>query len=80
MKMWRWGLIWGLTAVFMASHGLVFIIGGAASILYLSSPVIGILLIAAGVGLEYESRRRRDRRNRELIGRVLRIIKQSGGR
>ena len=70
------GVIWGLAAVFIASYGLVFLIGGAASILYLSSPVIGILLIVAGVGLEYEGRRRRDRENREQLGRVLRIIEQ----
>ena len=70
------GLIMGLAAVFMASYSLVFLIGGAASILYISNPLIGILLIAVGVGLEYESRRRRDRQNREQIGRVLRIIGQ----
>ena len=72
-------LIWGLSALFMASYSLVFLIGGAASILYLSSPVIGILLIVAGVGLEYESKRRRDRQSREQLGRVLRIIEQKGG-
>ena len=70
------GVIWGLTAVFMASYSLVFLIGGAASILYISNPLIGILLITVGVGLEYESRRRRDHQNREQIGRVLRIIGQ----
>ena len=54
----------------------MFLIGGAASILYGLSPAIGIALIVAGVGLEYESRRRRDRENREQIGRLLRIIEQ----
>ena len=73
------GVIWGLTAVFMASYSLVFLIGGAASILYGFSPVFGILLIVAGVGLEYESRRRKDRENREQIGRLLRIIGQREG-
>ena len=68
------GLVMGLAAVFIASYGLVFLIGGAASILYGLSPVFGIALIVAGVGLEYESRRRRDRENREQIGRLLRII------
>ena len=70
------GLIWGLTAVLMASYSLVFLIGGAASFAFGFSPVIGIALVVAGVGLEYESRRRRDRENREQIGRVLRIIEQ----
>ena len=70
------GLIMGLAALFMALYSLVFLIGGVASILYLSSPVIGILLLVAGVGIEYESRRRRDRQNREQLGRVLRIVEQ----
>ena len=68
------GVIWGLTAIFMASYSLVFLLGGVASVLYGFSPAIGIALIVAGVGLEYESRRRRDRQNREQIGRLLRII------
>ena len=70
------GLIWGFTALFMASYSLVFLIGGAASFAFGFNPAIGILLIVAGVALEYESRRRRDRENREQLGRVLRIIEQ----
>ena len=73
------GLVMGLAAVFIASSSLVFLIGGAASILYGFSPVVGIVLIVVGVGLEYESRRRRDRENREQIGRLLRIIEQRDG-
>ena len=69
-------LSWTLVAVFMALYGLVFLIGGVASILYLSSPEIGIVLLVVGVGAEYESRRRRDRQNREQLGRVLRIVEQ----
>ena len=70
------GLLWGLTALFMASYSLVFLIGGAASFAFGISLVIGIALIVVGVALEYESRRRRDRENREQLGRVLRIIEQ----
>ena len=73
------GLIWALSSVFMASYSLVFLIGGAASFAFGFSPVIGILLIVSGVGLEYENRRQRERRNREQLGRVLRIIEQRGG-
>ena len=73
------GLVMGLATVFIASYGLVFLIGGAASILYGLSPVFGIVLIVAGVGLEYENRRRLDRENREQIGRVLRIIMEKAG-
>ena len=70
------GLIWGLAAVFMASYSIVFLIGGAASFAFGFSPAIGIALVVAGVALEYESRRRRDRESREQLGRVLRIIEQ----
>ena len=70
------GIVWGLAAVLMASSSLVFLIGGAASFGFGFNPVIGILLIVAGVGLEYESRRQRDRQNREQVGRLLRIIEQ----
>ena len=73
------GLIWGLTALFMASYSLVFLIGGAASFAFGFNAAIGIALVVAGVALEYESRRRRDRENREQLGRVLRIIEQRGG-
>ena len=71
------GLVMGLAAVVIASSALVFLIGGAASILYGFSPAIGVVLIAAGVGLQYENRRRRDRENREQIGRLLRFIEQT---
>ena len=73
------GLIWVISAVFLASYSLVFLIGGAASFAFGFSPVIGILLLVAGVGLEYENRRQRERQNREQLGRVLRIIEQRGG-
>ena len=65
---------WTLATIYIMSHGILFLIGGAASILYLSNPIIGILLIAAGVALEYESKRRRDRQHREEIGKVLRLV------
>ena len=73
------GLIWGFTALFMASYSLVFLLGGAASILYGFSPAIGTALIVAGVALEYENRRRRNRENREQFGRLLRIIEHRDG-
>ena len=72
-------LVWVLAVVFIASHGIVFLIGGTASILYLSNPAIGAVLIIAGVGIEYESRRRRDRHHREEMGRMLRIIEKRSG-
>ena len=49
-------LISAQAATRMALSGLVFLLGGAASILYGFSPAIGVALIVAGVGLEYESR------------------------
>ena len=73
------GLIWVISAVFLALYSIVFLIGGAASFAFGFSPVIGILLLVAGVGLEYKNRRQRERQNREQLGRVLRIIEQRGG-
>ena len=70
-------LNWVLTVTKMAMYGLVFLIGGAASFGFGVSPVIGILLIVLGVGLTYEGSRRRDRQNREQIGRLLCIIEQT---
>ncbi len=63
----------------IAFIGLVFLIGAAASFAFGLSPVVGISLIVVGVGFEYEGRRRRDRQNREQLGRVLRIIEQKNG-
>ena len=63
-------------AISLASIGLVFLIGAAASFAFDASPVLGIALIVAGVCFEYEGRRQRDRQNREQLGRVLRIIER----
>ena len=67
-------VVWVIAAIYISLHGIVFLVGGAASILYLSNPVIGILLIVAGVAVEYETRRRRERHHREEVGRLLRFI------
>jgi len=67
-------------AISLASIGLVFLIGAAASFAFDASPVLGIALIVAGVCFEYEGRRQRDRQNREQLGRVLRIIEQRTNR
>ena len=69
-------VIWGLAATYIMLHGAVFLVGGIASILYLSNPVVGVVLIGIGVGLEYESKRRRERQHREEVGRVLRFVEE----
>ena len=69
-------LVWVLATIYISLHGVVFLVGGAASILYLSNPVVGILLIVAGVAIEYEGRRRRDRHHREEVGRLLRFVEE----
>ena len=61
-------------AISLASIGLVFLIGAAASFAFDASPVLGIALIVAGVCFEYEGRRQRDRQNREQLGRILRKL------
>ena len=70
-------IVWVMAVIYISLHGIVFLVGGVASILYLSNPVIGILLIAAGVAIEYETRRRRDRHHRGEVGRLLRFIEKS---
>ena len=70
-------LVWLFTMIFIMLNGLVFLVGGVASILYLSNPTIGIILIALGIGIEYESKRRRDKNHREEVGQMLRIIEDA---
>ena len=68
-----------LAVIRLASIGLLFLIGAAASFAFEASPVLGISLIVAGVCFEYENRRQRERQNREQLGRLLRIIGERGG-
>ena len=67
-------VIWLFAVLYITLNELVFLVGGVASILYLTNPSIGITLIVLGIGIEYESKRRRERSHREEVGRMLRII------
>ena len=67
-------VIWLFAVLYITLHGFVFLVGGIASILYLSNPTIGIVLIALGVGIEYESKRRRERNHHEEVGQIIRIV------
>ena len=60
-----------VAAIAISMRGVVFIIGGVASIAYSYYPIIGIALIVAGVLAEYERIRRNERRQEEIIGQIL---------
>ena len=72
-----------LSTAFLASiiaismSGLVFIIGGVGSILYLDNPVIGIVAIVAGVFIQYEIQRRETMRHQERLGFLILGQRQS---
>ena len=68
---------WTMAAIYVVVSGIVFLLGGVASILYLSDPWIGIALIATGLVIEYERIRRRERIHREELGRIIRTVRDA---
>ena len=64
-----------LSVIAISMSGLVFIIGGAASILYLDYPAIGIAAIAIGVGVQYELNRREALRREEQLGHLIATLR-----
>ena len=63
-----------IAVIAISMSGLVFIIGGLGSILYLDNPAIGIIAIAIGVFLQYELNRRERRRREEQLGYVIQML------
>ena len=61
----------GVAGLVIAMRGLVFVIGGAASVLYSYYPAVGVSLIVVGVLVEYERNRRADRRREEQLGYLI---------
>ena len=59
------------SVIAISMSGLVFIIGGVGSILYLDNPVIGIVAIIIGVGVQYELHRRERKRMEERLGYLI---------
>ena len=60
-----------LSVIAISMTGLVFIIGGMGSILYLDYPIVGIAAIVIGVGVQYELNRREALRKEEQLGHLI---------
>ena len=60
-----------MATIAISMRGIVFVIGGAASVAYSYYPFVGIVLIVVGVLVEYERIRRSERRQEEIIGQIL---------
>ena len=68
-----------ISLIAISISGLIFIIGGVGSILYLDNPLIGIAAIVIGVFLQYELHRREVRRKEEQLGYLIRILRPETG-
>ena len=66
-----------VTAVMISIWSLAFIVGGTASILYSYYPWVGVALVAVGVVVEYESRRRSMKLQEEQIGKLVLLLQKS---
>ena len=64
-----------ISLIAISMSGLVFILGGIGSIVYLDSPVIGITVIVIGVLVQYELRRRENRRREEQLGYLILMLR-----
>ena len=64
-----------ISVVAISMIGLVVILGGVGSILYLDNPAIGIAVIVIGVGVQYELHRREGRRREEQLGYLIRMLR-----
>ena len=64
-----------ISVIAISMSGLVFIIGGLGSILYLDNPVLGITAIVIGVCVQYELHRREGRRREEQLGYLIRMLR-----
>lgn len=62
--------LFGIAVIAISMRGLVFVIGGVASVVLSYYPAIGVTLIIAGVFVEYERNRRSDRQREELLGNL----------
>ena len=64
-----------LSVVAISTSGLVLILGGVGSIIYLDNPAVGITAIAIGVGVQYELHRRESKRREEQLGYLIRMLR-----
>ena len=59
----------------ISMRGIVFVIGGAASVVYSYYPIIGIVLIVIGLLLEYERYRRNELKREEQLGSMILLLR-----
>ena len=64
-----------ISVIAISMSGLVFIVGGLGSILYLDKPALGITAIVIGVCVQYELHRREGRRREEQLGYLIRMLR-----
>ncbi len=64
-----------ISVIAISMSGLVFILGGVGSILYLDNPAIGITAIVIGVCVQYELHRREGTRREEQLGYLIRMLR-----
>ena len=67
------------SVIAISMSGLVFIIGGVGSILYLDNPTIGIAAIILGVAVQYELHRRERKRMEERLGYLILKLRPQDG-
>ena len=70
----------GLAVIAMSMRGIVFIIGGVASVVYSDYPIIGIALIVVGVLLEYERYRRNELKREEQLGNMILLLRDASSK
>ena len=64
-----------ISVIAISMSGLVFVIGGVGSILYLDNPAVGITAIVIGVCVQYELNRRESRRREEQLGHLILMLR-----
>ena len=70
------GTLLGTAVIAISMRGLVFVIGGVASVTYSYYPAIGIALIVVGVFVEYERNRRNERHREERLGNLILMLRR----
>ena len=63
------------SVIAISMSGLVFILGGVGSIIYLDNPAIGIAAIIIGVCVQYELHRRERKRREEQLGYLIGMLR-----
>ena len=70
------GILLAAAVIAISMRGLVFVIGGIASVTFSYYPVVGIALIIAGIFVEYERNRRNARHREERLGHLILMLQR----